>query len=410
VGDITDVAVLADPQLTATTVSLDSEGRGSDGQRLWELERLVHALQEELSLQRQQLKELQAAQQQQGTTTTRQCASPRGATFGLAAEESGAATPSGKSLPDHIALPVSQESQRRLKTARSRDLQSVASLASEACNCKSRILKMMDRFHNQDSKRRPSAAGCACTAFLLLAILMFTTMWIVMYDAAPPGETYLVNWSAFGGDQPMEVECVSSKCWLWFSGCGEGGAAEQQCIEMHHGERRTIGMCYMTDPRHGLTVKWLGANESNSTEGAEGLRVWSEMDFWTEEWDGVMPTGQLLLPGFQLATLVTTQNKTCPDGHVARHRTEWFITYSSPEVPEALHTPSECHELNDHYPGAQTARVLMMPQFFEKVVEKEPMWLPLFAALGGAFEFLDGFCHYLYLPLYILLGKMGLHM
>mmetsp|Transcript_43831 Transcript_43831/g.80045 ORF Transcript_43831/g.80045 Transcript_43831/m.80045 type:complete len:380 (-) Transcript_43831:58-1197(-) len=278
-----------------------------------------------------------------------------------------------------------------------------------ASSAKAKVLHLMDRYHNTETKeRRPSGAGFICTTVLFIFLLTYTVLWIVRYEQSPPSELTHIKWSAFGGFQEMEVECVGAPCWLWFASCGslEHGheTGTDTCLEMQPGERRTIGMCYRTDPRDGLTAKWLVPADAH---GDVGVRVWSDMESGDEE-GGVMPMGQMLLDGFQLATLVKTHNKTVDKDNVARRRIEWFITFSSAVIPEALHTPSRCTELNTQHPEAGSARVLMMPQFFEKEIEKPSMYLPLFGALGGAFELVDQLVFLLYGPAYLIASKWGL--
>jgi len=126
-----------------------------------------------------------------------------------------------------------------------------------AASAKAKVLHLMDRYHNTETKeRRPSGAGFVCTTVLFVFLLTYTVLWIIRYQNSPPSELTHIKWSAFGGFQPMEVECVGAPCWLWFASCGtlqHGHETDiDSCLELQPGERRSIGMCYRTDPRDGL--------------------------------------------------------------------------------------------------------------------------------------------------------------
>mmetsp|Transcript_4824 Transcript_4824/g.11293 ORF Transcript_4824/g.11293 Transcript_4824/m.11293 type:complete len:317 (-) Transcript_4824:88-1038(-) len=225
----------------------------------------------------------------------------------------------------------------------------------------------LDSFHNVEPERAPSKIGCSLTLLMMPVILVYIIIWVIQHEMKPPVESLVIDWSIIKGPFPMKVKCVEASCWMWLSGCS--GSSSDQCIALADGEERELEMCYSSGAREGLHMWWapsVGALEP-------GVRIFSQAL--------LAPTNQTVEPGRSSMTYVKTEDLTKEDGDYQRLRREWFVMYQSDQPLQPLHTGCQ-----GSYPvGAQLAQVVMRPEFYDKQLEKQNLWVSVIGEAGGAF-------------------------
>lgn len=253
------------------------------------------------------------------------------------------------------------------------------------------ILKI-DLFKIDRKTRERSLWGGAMSLLMWLLFFLYITLAVVEYQRTPPVTASELKWSSAYGLFPIEVECHGpSVCQLQVVGCGASGLASE-CIDLRPGAKQVLQVCYSRFQQDGLYVRWVGGDDA-------GVQVISQVEAQPSA-GGVMPMGQAIVPGVHVGTFVRTQNLTWPDGHLARHRHEWFYTFLTPQLRA---TPNMvCGTLQT---PLNTAQLVMAPQFYEQRTGKPGLLVELFGEAGGAFKLVHGACLAVYFGMLKIFSK-----
>ena len=150
--------------------------------------------------------------------------------------------------------------------------------------------------------------------------------------------------------------------------------------------------------------KVLNSNPGYSWRAREGLHMWWKSPNGTDpSTAGIKifsdaPSGQvnqLVESGRSSMTYVKTHDLTQEEGSYNYLRREWFVMYLSPQALEPTHQGCQ----NEAPADAQTAQVVMRPEFYERKVEKTDLWVSVIGEAGGAF----GLAQTAFFGLYLLL-------
>ena len=142
---------------------------------------------------------------------------------------------------------------------------------------------------------------------------------------------------------------------------------------------------YSWRAREGLHMWWKSANGTDPSTA--GIKIFSDA-----------PSGQvnqLVESGRSSMTYVKTHDLTQEEGSYNYLRREWFVMYLSPQALEPTHQGCQ----NEAPADAQTAQVVMRPEFYERKVEKTDLWVSVIGEAGGAF----GLAQTAFFGLYLLL-------